>query len=74
MTNSYGDYFGSQSSKRLERFEYEQEELRLEVAAERKRQLAKSYELNYGQQSTVVQASERCYAEELANISKDKSV
>ena len=66
MRTSYGDYFGSQSSRYMEKFELMQEELRHEDKAVRQEQLAKIHEATYGSQSTPTQTMERARAEALA--------
>lgn len=66
MRTSYGDYFGSQSSRYMEKFELMQEELRHEDKAVRQEQLAKIHAATYGSQSTPTQTMERARAEALA--------
>lgn len=68
MTNSYGDYFGSQSSRYMEKFTEQQVELRHEDNAVRKEQLSKVHAVTYGTQSTPTQAMERARAEALADV------
>lgn len=68
MTNSYGDYFGSQSSRYMEKFTEQQVELRHEDNAVRKAQLSKTHAATYGTQSTPTQAMERARAEALADV------
>ena len=68
MTNSYGDYFGSQSSRYMEKFTEQQVELRHEDNAVRKAQLSKIHEATYGSQSTPTQTMERARAEALADV------
>ena len=68
MRTSYGDYFGSQSSRYMEKFTELQVELRHEDEAIRKAQLIKSYEAAYGSQSTPTQTMERARAEALADV------
>ena len=66
MRTSYGDYFGSQSSRYMEKFELMQAELRHEDNAVRQEQLSRTYEATYGSQSTPTQTMERARAEALA--------
>ena len=66
MRTSYGDYFGSQSSRYMEKFELMQEELRHEDEAIRKATLSKVHAATYGSQSTPTQTMERARAEALA--------
>ena len=68
MTNSYGDYFGSQSSRYMEKFTEQQVELRHEDNAVRKEQLSKVHAATYGTQSTPTQTMERAKAEALADV------
>ena len=68
MTNSYGDYFGSQSSRYMEKFTEQQAELRHEDNAVREAQLSKVHAATYGTQSTPTQAMERARAEALADV------
>ena len=68
MTNSYGDYFGSQSSRYMEKFTEQQVELRHEDNAVRKAQLSKVHTATYGTQSTPTQTMERARAEALADV------
>ena len=68
MTNSYGDYFGSQSSRYMEKFTEQQVELRHEDNAIRKVNLSKIHEATYGSQSTPTQTMERARAEALADV------
>lgn len=66
MTNGYGDYFGSQSSRYMEKFTELQAELRHEDKAVRQEQLSKIHAATYGKQSTPTQTMERARAEALA--------
>ena len=66
MRTSYGDYFGSQSSRYMEKFTEMQAELRHEDEAIRKVNLSKIHEATYGSQSTPTQTMERARAEALA--------
>ena len=68
MTNSYGDYFGSQSSRYMEKFTETQAELRHEDEAIRKATLSKVHAATYGSQSTPTQTMERARAEALADV------
>ena len=68
MINSYGDYFGSQSSRYMEKFTEQQVELRHEDNAVRKAQLSKVHTATYGTQSTPTQTMERARAEALADV------
>ena len=66
MTNGYGDYFGSQSSRYMEKFTELQAELRHEDKAVRQEQLSIIHAATYGKQSTPTQTMERARAEALA--------
>ena len=66
MTNGYGNYFGSQSSRYMEKFTDMQAELRHEDNAMRQEQLTKLHAATYGSQSTPTQTMERARAEALA--------
>ena len=66
MRTSYGDYFGSQSSRYMEKFTELQVELRYEDEAIRKATLSKVHAATYGSQSTPTQTMERARAEALA--------
>ena len=66
MRTSYGDYFGSQSSRYMEKFTELQVELRHEDEAIRKVNLSKVHAATYGSQSTPTQTMERARAEALA--------
>lgn len=68
MRTSYGDYFGSQSSRYMEKFTELQVELRHEDEAIRKVNLSKIHEATYGSQSTPTQTMERARAEALADV------
>ena len=68
MRTSYGDYFGSQSSRYMEKFTELQVELRHEDEAIRKATLSKVHEATYGSQSTPTQTMERARAEALADV------
>lgn len=74
MKTSYGDYFGSQSSRYMEKFTDMQAELRHEDNAMRQEQLTKLHAATYGSQSTPTQTMERARAEALAagNLIGDK--
>ena len=66
MKTSYGDYFGSQSSRYMDKFTDMQAELRHEDNAMRQEQLIKHHAATYGKQSTPTQTMERARAEALA--------
>ena len=66
LTNGYGNYFGSQSSRYMEKFTDMQAELRHEDNAMRQEQLTKLHAATYGSQSTPTQTMERASAESLA--------
>ena len=66
MKTSYGDYFGSQSSRYMEKFTDMQAELRHEDNAIRQEHLSKHHAATYGSQSTPTQTMERARAEALA--------
>lgn len=68
MRTSYGDYFGSQSSRYMEKFTELQVELRHEDEAIRKVNLSKVHAATYGSQSTPTQTMERARAEALADV------
>ena len=68
MRTSYGDYFGSQSSRYMEKFTEQQVELRHEDEAIRKVNLSKVHAATYGSQSTPTQTMERARAEALADV------
>lgn len=68
MRTSYGDYFGSQSSRYMEKFTELQVELRHEDEAIRKATLSKVHAATYGSQSTPTQTMERARAEALADV------
>ena len=68
MRTSYGDYFGSQSSRYMEKFTELQVELRHEDEAIRKATLSKVHAATYGSQSTPTHTMERARAEALADV------
>ena len=66
MKTNYGNYFGSQFSRYMEKFTDMQAELRHEDNAMRQEQLSKIHAATYGKQSTPTQTMERARAEALA--------